>query len=95
MVIVLSVFMPIWVYINAQQAVARSGGDTKMGAYGDAVITLVVLLPMILILGKYTDIGPIELFICVKLVDFIKITIFHFWLKKENWLNNLAVGHAE
>lgn len=95
MVIVLSVFMPIWVYINAQQAVARSGGDTKMGAYGDALVTLFVLLPMILILGKYTDIGPIELFICVKLVDFIKITIFHFWLKKERWLNNLAIGHAE
>ncbi len=94
MVIVLSLFMPIWVYINAQQAVARAGGDTKMGAYGDALVTLLVLLPMILILGIYTNIGPIQLFICVKMVDFIKITIFYFWLKKERWLKNLAEGHT-
>ena len=95
MVVVLSLFMPAWVYINAQQAVARAGGDTKMGAYGDAAITLVVLIPMILILGKYTDIGPIQLFVCIKLVDFIKITIFHFWLKKEDWLKNLAEERTE
>ena len=86
--------MPVWVYINAQQAVARSGGDTKMGAVGDATVTLIILIPMILILGIYTSIGPIQLFIYIKLVDFIKVTIFYFWLKKERWLKNLAEGHA-
>ena len=94
MVVVLALFMPVWVYINAQQAVARSGGDTKMGAVGDATVTLIILMPMILILGIYTSIGPIQLFIYIKLVDFIKVTIFYFWLKKERWLKNLAEGHA-
>ncbi|SHH67874.1 putative efflux protein, MATE family [Butyrivibrio fibrisolvens DSM 3071] len=94
MVILMSFFMPVWVFINAQQAVARSGGDTKMGAYADAGITIVVMLPMLFILGRYTDIGPVQMYLCVKILDIIKMGIFHLWLKKERWLNNLTVAHS-
>lgn len=90
MVILMSFFMPVWVFFNAQQAVARAGGDTKMGAYADAGITIVVMLPMLFVLGRYTDIGPVHMYLCVKLLDVIKIGIFHFWLKKERWLKNLT-----
>ena len=90
MVILMSFFMPVWVFFNAQQAVARAGGDTKMGAYADAGITIVVMLPMLFVLGRYTDIGPVQMYLCVKLLDVIKIGIFHFWLKKERWLRNLT-----
>jgi putative MATE family efflux protein len=90
MVILMSFFMPVWVFFNAQQAVARAGGDTKMGAYADAGITIVVMLPMLFVLGRYTDIGPVQMYLCVKLLDVIKIGIFHFWLKKERWLKNLT-----
>ncbi len=90
MVILMSFFMPVWVFFNAQQAVARAGGDTKMGAYADAGITIVVMLPMLFVLGRYTDIGPVHMYLCVKLLDVIKIGIFHFWLKKERWLRNLT-----
>ena len=91
MVIMMSFFMPVWVYLNAQQAVARAGGDTAMGAYTDSVITIVVMLPMIFILGFLTDIGPVMLYLAVKLLDIVKIFVFHIWLKKERWLKNLAV----
>ncbi len=90
MVILMSFFMPVWVFFNAQQAVARAGGDTKMGAYADAGMTIVVMLPMLFVLGRYTDIGPVQMYLCVKLLDVIKIGIFHFWLKKEHWLKNLT-----
>ena len=90
MVIMMSFFMPAWVLINAQQAVARAGGDTKMGAYADAGITIVVMLPMLFVLAKFTNIGPVQMYLAVKLLDIAKITIFHFWLKKEHWLNNLT-----
>ena len=92
MVIMMSFFMPAWIYMNAQQAVARAGGDTKMGAYSDASITIAIMLPMLLLLGKYTAIGPVMMYFCVKLLDFVKIVIFHFWMKKERWLNNLTVN---
>ena len=95
MVILMSFFMPVWVFINAQQAVARAGGDTKMGAYADAGITIVVMLPMLFVLARYTTIGPVQMYLFVKILDIVKIVIFHFWLKKERWLKNLTVEHTD
>ena len=91
MVILMSCFMPIWVYMNTQIAVSRSGGDTKMGAVADSLITIFVMIPLVFIIGFCTDFGPVVLYLGVKLIDFIKIIVFHFWLKKERWLKNLTV----
>ena len=30
----------------------------------------------------------------VKLIDLIKVVVFHFWLKKERWLKNLTGREA-
>ena len=95
MVVMMSFFMPVWVLINAQQAVARAGGDTKMGAYVDAGITITVMLPMLFLLARFTDIGPVQMYLCIKILDIVKIGIFHFWLKKERWLNNLTCEHNQ
>ncbi len=90
MVILMSFFMPVWVYMNAQMAVARSGGDTAMGAIADALITIFVMLPLIFILGFFTEIGPVAMYMGIKLLDIVKVIAFHIWLKKERWLKNLA-----
>lgn len=90
MVIMMSCFMPIWVYMNSQMAVARAGGDTAMGAYTDSAITIFIMLPMLFILGFATDIGPVAMYLGVKLLDLVKVVVFHIWLKKERWLKNLA-----
>lgn len=92
MVVLMSFFMPVWVYMNAQQAVARAGGDTAMGAYTDATITIFIMLPLVFCLGLFTAISPVMMYLCVKLLDFIKLIVFHIWLKRERWLKNLTVG---
>ena len=91
MVVLMSFFMPVWVYLNAQMAVSRAGGDTAMGAYTDATITIFIMLPLVFCLGFFTGIGPVMMYLCVKLLDFVKIVVFHIWLKKERWLKNLTV----
>ena len=91
MVTLMALLMPVWMYLNTQMAIARAGGDTKMGAYTDAGMTLFIMLPIVFVLAKYTDVGPVILYCGVKLVDVIKLVIFHFWLKKERWLKNLTV----
>ena len=91
MVALMSLLMPIWVYMNTQQAVARAGGDTQMGAYTDAGLTLFVMTPMVFLLALFTDVGPVVMYCGVKLIDVIKLVVFHFWLKKERWLKNLTV----
>ena len=90
MVLLMSLLMPVWVYMNTQQAIARAGGDTRMGAYTDAGLTLFVMTPMVFALALLTDVGPVVMYCGVKLVDGIKLVIFHFWLKKEYWLKNLT-----
>ncbi len=94
MVILMSFFMPVWVYLNTQMAISRSGGDTAMGLYGDSLITIFVMMPMVICLGIYTDVGPVTMYLFVKLLDLIKVILFHIWLKKERWLKNLTVQRA-
>ena len=94
MVILMALFMPVWVYMNTQQAVARAGGDTAMGAYADSLLTLFVMIPMVIVLGRYTRIGPVGMYGCVKLIDLVKVAVFHVWLKKERWLKNLTGREA-
>ena len=91
MVGTMALFMPVWVYMNTQQAVARAGGDTRMGAVTDAGLTIFVMLPMVFLLARFTDAGPVVLYCGVKLIDVIKLVVFHFWMKKELWLRNLTV----
>ena len=94
MVVLMSFFMPVWVYMNGQQAVARAGGDTAMGAYTDATITIFIMLPLVFSLGFFTHIGPVKMYMCVKLLDLLKLVVFHIWLKKERWLKNLTLKSA-
>lgn len=90
MVFLMGVFMPAWIYMNGQLAVARAGGDTLMGALADACLTVFVMVPVVLILAIFTDIGPIGLYFYVKVIDIVRIIVFHFWLKRERWLKNLT-----
>ena len=92
MVIMMCFFMPVWVFMNTQQAVARAGGDTAMGAIVDSTITIAVMVPLLFILKSFTAIGPVMLYLFVKLLDVVKVVIFQIWLKKERWLKNLTVG---
>ncbi len=94
MVILMSCFMPLWVFLNTQQAIARAGGDTVMGIQADTSVTILVTVPLVLVLGIFTDIGPVRLFLCVKLLDLLKLVLASIILKKERWLKNLTVRSA-
>ena len=94
MVMLNAAFLPVWLTMNMQLAISRSGGDTAMGAVADALITVVVVLPLTFALAVFTGMGPVMLYCCVKLTDAVKVIAFHFWLKKERWLKNLTVEHS-
>ncbi len=95
MVLLMSVFMPVWVYVNAQFAVSRAGGDTKMGMVIDVTINLGFVLPGMFIMAFYTGLGPVAMYGIIKFTDFLKILIAHFWLKKEKWVKNLAEVNSQ
>lgn len=92
MVLLMSILMPLWVFINTQFAVSRSGGDTKMGAYVDGGFTLILIIPGIFIIARYTNLDPVMMYLMVKLVDIPKIIFAAYWLRKEKWIRNLTVS---
>ena len=94
LVLLVSLYMPLWVYSNVQFSVARAGGDTVMGAVVDGGVTLAVVIPSILLLAYLTNWGPVLMYGVSKLTDFVKIITAHLWLKKEKWVKNLTVQAA-
>ena len=90
MVLVMAFYMPIWVYLNAQLAVSRAGGDTVMGILVDGIGNLGIVIPGITFMALCTSIGPVMMYAIIKFVEVPKITIAYFWLKKERWVVNLA-----
>ena len=94
LVLLVSLYMPLWVYTNVQFSVARAGGDTVMGAVVDGGVTLLVVIPGILLLANLTNWGPVLMYGVLKLTDIVKIVTAHHWLKKEKWVKNLTVQAA-
>ena len=95
MVFVMALYMPVWIYMNGQFAVSRSGGDTIMGMLVDGFGNLCIVIPGVFILAKFTTVGPVAMYAIIKSVEFPKIAIAHFWLNKEKWVVNLAEANSQ
>jgi putative MATE family efflux protein len=91
---VIAAYMPVWTYLNAQFATARSGGDAIMGAWVDIGINTTMFLPGIFALAFLTPLGPVQIYAVVKLTDLVKIGIASWQLKKERWVRNLTIRPA-
>ena len=90
MIFVISAYLPVWAYINAQFAVARSGGDAVMGAWVDLSVNTVLFLPGIFLLVGLTDFGPVAMYAIVKITDLVKVGVAAWQLKKERWVRKLS-----
>lgn len=85
----ISLLVPLWIYINTQLAISRAGGDTKVCMWVDGAITM-VMLPILFLMAAFTDWSPLTMYLAVKLLDIGKVMIAHFELKKERWVVNLS-----
>lgn len=90
LLIVISVYLPLWALLNAQFAVSRAGGDMMMGVAVDVGVTYGAFIPGAFALALLTPIGPVNMYAIVKLTDFLKWAVAKRWLKKERWVVNLA-----
>lgn len=91
MIHMVCVLIPLWIYINTQLSVLKAGGDTKACMWVDGFVAVFTVL-LLLVLAKYTRLGPVSMYFLVKSLDIIKITIGQMQLKKERWVVNLSVG---
>jgi putative MATE family efflux protein len=89
MVMLIAVLIPLWTYINAQLAILRAGGDTRVCMWVDGG-TAVVMVPLLFLMAAFTTWSPIIMYLAVKLLDIGKILIANYALKKERWVVNLS-----
>ncbi|TFG80459.1 MAG: MATE family efflux transporter [Spirochaetales bacterium] len=90
LILVISCYLPLWSLLNAQFAVARSGGDMMMGVAVDVGVTYGLFMPGAFALALLTPVGPVAMYAIVKVSDLAKWFIAHRWLKNERWVVNLA-----
>ncbi|MGP1444541.1 MATE family efflux transporter [Treponema sp.] len=91
LIIVAAAYLPLWAYLNGQYALSRTGGDTMMGVLCDTIANILFVGGMFLLIW-FTALGPVVMYVIVKLSDVVKAVIAYFWLKKERWLVNLAAA---
>ena len=85
----ISILMPVWIYVNTQLSITKAGGDTKVCMLVDGIVSIIVI-PYLLLLAHYTTFSPMALYLLVKMLDFGKVAIAQYELKREKWVVNLS-----
>jgi len=83
-------FAPVGAFLNTAYFTLRSGGKTLITFAFDSGFMLVVSIPVAFALSSLTDMPILPLFLCIQLLDLLKVVFGYYLLKKRIWLNNLV-----
>ena len=89
-VIITACFFPLQAGLNAIYFALRSGGKTVITFLFDSVFTWVAGVSAAFLLCTYTNLGILQIFIIIQLLDIIKTAIGFVLLKKGIWIQNLV-----
>nr|WP_296009133.1 MATE family efflux transporter [uncultured Blautia sp.] len=89
-IMVTAVFMPQQAFLHAAYFTLRSGGKTIVTFFFDSVFICCVSVPIAYILGRFTDLYVVYIFIAVQMADIIKCIIGFILVKKGVWLQNIV-----
>jgi putative MATE family efflux protein len=90
MIMVTSMIMPAHAFANASYFTLRSGGKTGITFLFDCGFTWVLLVPMALLLSRYTNISILPLYTLCQCVEVIKSITGYFMVRSGIWIQNLA-----
>ena len=90
LLIIVSIYMPLWTYQNAQYATARAGGDTVMSVWIDCTVNLLLFTPCMILLGMFTTFDAPSMYGLVKITSLVKAILAGWILKKERWLRKIV-----
>ena len=89
-IIVSSICMPLYAFVNATYFTLRSGGKTLITFFFDSVYVWVINIPLAFVLSRYTGIYIVFLYFACQFVDIIKCIIGYVLVKKGVWLNMIV-----
>lgn len=85
-----AVFMPQNAFLHAAYFTLRSGGKTIITFFFDSVFICCVSVPIAYILGHFTSLYVVYIYIAVQMADMIKCVIGFILVKKGVWLQNIV-----
>lgn len=93
-IIVSSMCMPLYAFMNVAYFTLRSGGKTIITFFFDSVYSWVVNIPLAYVLSRFTGMHIIPLYFICQFVDIIKCIIGYILLKKGVWMNIIVKNGA-
>ena len=86
---VCGIMMPIGAFTNASYFTLRSGGKTVITFFFDCGFTWVCCIPVAWCLCHFTVWNVLTVYICVQLLELIKVVLGAILLKSGIWINNV------
>lgn len=94
-IIVSSLCMPLYAFVNVAYFTLRSGGKTLITFFFDSVFVWVVNIPLAYVLSRFTGVNIIPLYFFCQFIDIIKCVIGYVLMKKGVWMNTIIVKSAD
>lgn len=89
-IMVTAVFMPMQAFLHAVYFTLRSGGKTIVTFFFDSVFICCISVPIAYLLGHFTELYVVYIFVAVQMADIIKCIIGFVLVKKGVWLQNIV-----
>ncbi len=93
-IIICSVCMPMYAFVNVAYFTLRCGGKTLVTFFFDSVYAWLVNIPLAFVLSRYTGLHIVPLFLACQLIDLVKCIIGYILLKKGVWMNVIVKSGA-
>lgn len=82
--------MPFHAFTHACYFTLRSGGKVFLTMLFDSGFTWIVSCPAAFAIVHFTDLAIVPIYLCVQLLDIIKVVMGFFMVNSDVWLNNMV-----
>jgi putative MATE family efflux protein len=91
LIIISAIAMPLQAYIFAAYFTLRAGGKTVVTFLFDSGAIWVLMIPIAFVCSRFTAMHILVIYALCNAMDFVKCLIGYWFLKKRDWIQNLAV----
>lgn len=90
LLVIAGLSLPIHSFAHVTYFTIRSGGRTGITFLFDAVYTWAVTVLLAFILCRFTDMDIVSIYLCVQLIDIVKVVIGLLMLRSDFWVRNVV-----
>lgn len=90
LILISAVAMPLQAYIFPVYFTLRAGGKTMVTLLFDSGAIWLLMIPIAFVCSRYTALGILTIYALCNAMDFIKCLVGYYFLRKKDWVQNLA-----